>query len=130
MAGRKGMRGVGLGGRRAGAGRKPGAKNKRTRETVERVAVAAARDQLEDVVVLLTRWANDATKDDHFRAACAGKAAEFTHSKPSRLPERLPLPHEIPKWMLEDYKQRLEQDQREYPDRYGRTRPKPRLVTS
>ena len=71
-----------------------------------------------------------ATLPDLFRSqACAGKAAEFTHSKPSRLPERLPLPHEIPKWMLEDYEQRLEQDQREHPERYGRPRPKPRLVT-
>ena len=72
MAGVKGMRGSG--GRREGAGRPRGSKNKRTRETIERVAAAAADRELEDVVVLLTRWANDSTKDDHFRAACAGKA--------------------------------------------------------
>jgi hypothetical protein len=118
----------GGGGRRERAGRPPGSRNKRTRETVERVATAAAADELEDVVVLLTKWANDPAKDDHFRAACAGKAAEFTHSKPSRLPERLPLPHEIPEWMLEDFEKRLKEDQARNPARYGLPRPKPKLV--
>jgi hypothetical protein len=128
MAGVKGMRGSG--GRREGAGRPRGSKNKRTRETIERVAAAAADRELEDVVVLLTRWANDSTKDDHFRAACAGKAAEFTHSKPARLPERLPLPHEIPLWMLDDFEKRLKEDQALHPERYGLPWPKPKLVVS
>jgi hypothetical protein len=79
-------------------------------------------------VVLLTKWANDPAKDDHFRAACAGKAAEFTHSRPSRLPERLPLPHEIPEWMIEDFEKRLKEDQARHPERYGLPRPKPKLV--
>jgi hypothetical protein len=42
MAGIKGMKGEGLGGRREGAGRPRGAKNKRTRDAVERVAALAA----------------------------------------------------------------------------------------
>jgi hypothetical protein len=130
MAGIKGMKGEGLGGRREGAGRPRGAKNKRTREAVERVAAATAERELEDVVVLLTRWANDPTKDDHFRAGCAAKAAEFTHSKPSRLPERLPLPHEIPQWMLDDFDKRLKEDQAQNPERYGQLPPRSKLVTS
>jgi hypothetical protein len=96
MAGIKGMKGEGLGGRREGAGRPRGARNKRTRDTVER--------------------------------ACAGKAAEFLHPKPSRLPERLPLPHEIPTWMLEDFDRRLKEDQEKNPWRYGLPVPKPKLV--
>jgi hypothetical protein len=130
MAGIKGMKGEGLGGRREGAGRPPGARNRRTRDTVERVAAAAAARKLEDPIVLLIHWANDPTQDVTFRAACAGKAAEFTHSKPSRLPERLPLPHEIPTWMLDDFEKRLKEDQAQHPDRYGLPRTRPKLVTS
>jgi len=99
----------GGGGRREGAGRPRGSRNKRSRSLIARVEA----EQLEDVVVLLTRWANDETQPLPFRAACAGKAAEFTHSKPARLPERLPLPHEIPQWMLEDFRSTAE-------DRRGR----------
>ena len=126
MAGVKGR----SGGRRQGAGRKPGVKNRRTRELIERVDRETEEAELTDVVVLLTRWANDPTKDDHFRAACAGKAAEFTHPKPSRLPERLPLPHEIPGWMLDDFEKRLKEDQAQHPERYGLSRPKSKLVVT
>jgi hypothetical protein len=124
-----GMKGRG-GGPRPGSGRKPGSKNRRTRELIERVERETEEGELTDVVVLLTRWANDPTKDDNFRAACAGKAAEFTHSKPSRLPERLPLPHEVPTWMLDDFEKRLKEDQAQHPDRYGLPRTRPKLVTS
>jgi hypothetical protein len=52
------------------------------------------------------------------------------HSKPSRLPERLPLPHEIPQWMLDDFDKRLKEDQAQHPERYGQLRPRSKLVTS
>src|SRR6516162_6930585 len=119
------VKGKGCGGRREGAGRKPGSKNRRTRELFERIDAEAEEGEFEDVVVLLVRWANDPTQDVAFRAACAGKAAEFLHPKPSRLPERLPLPHEIPDALLQDWSRRLKEDEEKNPWRYGPPRTSP-----
>lgn len=118
MAGKPGR----SGGTRVGAGRKPGTRNKRTRVIVE----AVEKEELVDCVLLLARWANDVTKDDHFRASCAAKAAEFLRPKPARLPDRLPLPHEVSDEMLQDFERRLAEDQLRNPQRYGLPLSKPR----
>jgi hypothetical protein len=68
------VKGKGCGGRREGAGRKPGSKNRRSRKLVERIETEAEEGELEDVVVLLVRWANDPIQDVAFRAAMRGES--------------------------------------------------------
>jgi hypothetical protein len=102
-----------------------GARNRRTRALVERVE----GEQLIDVVLLLTRWANDQTQPLPFRAACAGKVAEFTHSKPARVTfDRIPLFHQWTEAQVEDFDRRLKEDMARRPEKYGVARPKPTLV--
>jgi hypothetical protein len=122
MAGVKGR--SGSGGRRSGAGRPAGSKNKRTRQLLERVE----HEELTDVVVLLTRWANDENEPKPFRAGCAGKAAEFTHAKPARGLDRIPLLREMTDWQLEDWERRLAEDMARDPDYYDLPRPRPQPV--
>jgi hypothetical protein len=121
MAGKKGR----SGGARPGSGRPVGSKNKRTCQLIERVE----HEELTDVVVLLTRWANDENEPKPFRAACAGKAAEFTHAKPARGLDRIPLLREMTDWQLEDWERHLAEDMARDPDYYDLPHPRPQLVS-
>jgi hypothetical protein len=68
------------------------------------------------------------TSPKPFRAACAGKAAEFTHAKPAHVFDRVPLLREMTDWQLDDWERRLAEDITRDPDYYDLPRPRPPLV--
>jgi hypothetical protein len=122
MAGKKGMKGDGLGGRRKGAGRPRGSRSRHTRALL--VELDRYRDpEVEDVLpsAFLKRVMLDEGVALPVRVVCAAKILPFTERKPAPAP-----PDQIPPmrlWsdeQLENFERATLEDMRANPLAYGR----------
>ena len=115
------MKGEGLGGRRAGAGRPRGSRSPQTR------AMLAELDRYRDPEgsdispsLFLTRIMLDEAAPLGVRIVCAAKILPFTTRKPApALPNEIPLYRDWSDEQYEDFERRLKEDAAHDPHYYG-----------
>jgi hypothetical protein len=124
MAGKKGMKGDGLGGRRKGAGRPRGSRYPNTRAMLAELdRVAAAHPEIEDLLpsAFLKRVMLDEAAPLPARIMCAAKVIPFIERKPApALLDEIPLFRHWTDEQYEDFERRLKEDAARDPHFYGR----------
>src|SRR5262249_17488362 len=122
MAGKKGMKGSGLGGSRKGAGRPRGSRSPHTRALL--VELARYRDPEVDYLlpsVFMKRVMNDQSAPIQLRLVAAAKVIPFVERKPAPfLPNGIPLFRDWTDEQFEDFDQRTREDMRKDPNYYGK----------